>query len=199
MDRLPITRTHRAAMLAVGLGLFFDVYEVFLGAVLAQVLVRQFHLPKTWLPMLLGSGFLGMAIGATSLGRMADRLGRRRAFLMGLWLYSLFSLAGAFSTGPVMLLVARFLAGIGIGAEPPLADAYLGDLLPAKVRGRGTALAYTLGFLGVPCVGFLARASASAAPLGIAGWRWVFALGALGSVVLYPLRRRLPESPRWLA
>ncbi|HWL87025.1 MAG TPA: MFS transporter [Polyangiaceae bacterium] len=198
MDRLPITRTHRLAAFAVGLGLFFDVYEVFLAGILSAVLVRDFHLPKTWLPALLGSGFFGMAIGATLLGRLADRVGRRKAFLLGLWFYSLFSFIGAFSTGPVMLLVTRFLAGIGIGAEPPLADAYLGDLLPAKERGRYTAWAYTLGFLGVPLVGFLGRASASMAPWGIAGWRWMFVIGALGSVILYPLRRRLPESPRWL-
>ncbi|WP_394821353.1 MFS transporter [Pendulispora albinea] len=198
MDRLPITRTHRMLTLAVGLGLFFDVYEVFLAGVLGQVLVREFHLPKTWLPMLLGSGFLGMAIGATLLGRFADRLGRRKAFLVGLWAYSLFSFVGAFSVGPVMLLVTRFLAGIGIGAEPPLADAYLGDLLPAKERGRYIAWAYTVGFLGVPTAGFLAHAMTSVTLLGISGWRWMFVIGALGTLVLYPLRRRLPESPRWL-
>ncbi|WP_394843898.1 MFS transporter [Pendulispora brunnea] len=198
MDRLPITRTHRMATFAVGLGLFFDVYEIFLAGVLSQVLVRDFHMPKDWLPWLLGSGFLGMAIGSSTLGRLADRVGRRRAFLLGLWVYSLFSLAGAFSTGPVMLLVTRFLAGIGIGAEPPLADAYMGDLLPAKERGRYTAWAYTLAFFGVPAVGFLGHGLTPLAPLGIAGWRWMFVLGALGSIILYPLRRRLPESPRWL-
>ena len=198
MDRLPITRTHRMATFAVGLGLFFDVYEIFLASVLSQVLVRDFGMPKNWLPWLLGSGFLGMAIGSITLGRLADRVGRRRAFLLGLWLYSLFSFIGAFSTGPVMLLLTRFLAGIGIGAEPPLADAYMGDLLPAKERGRYTAWAYTLAFLGVPAVGFLGHGLTPLAPLGIAGWRWMFVLGALGSIILYPLRRRLPESPRWL-
>ncbi|WP_394833432.1 MFS transporter [Pendulispora rubella] len=198
MDRLPITRTHRMATFAVGLGLFFDVYEIFLAGVIGQVLVRDFHMPKDWLPALLGSGFLGMAIGSSALGRLADRVGRRRAFLLGLWVYSLFSFIGAFSTGPVMLLATRFLAGIGIGAEPPLADAYMGDLLPAKERGRYTAWAYTLAFFGVPAVGFLGHGLTPLAPLGIAGWRWMFVLGALGSIILYPLRQRLPESPRWL-
>ena len=99
---------------------------------------------------------------------------------------------------PPVLIVARFIAGLGIGAELPLCDAYLGELLPARHRGRYTAMAYTLGFIGVPAVGFLARVLVPLAPLDIAGWRWVFALGSLGGVIIWRLRRRLPESPRWL-
>ena len=98
-----------------------------------------------------------------------------------------------------MLVVTRFFAGVGIGAELPIADSYLSDLLPPRDRGRYIAWAYTLGFLGVPASGFLARGLAPIAPLGIEGWRWMFVVGALGSVVVALLRRSLPESPRWLA
>ncbi|MBO0874207.1 MAG: MFS transporter, partial [Pseudonocardia sp.] len=112
--------------------------------------------------------------------------------------YSAFSLLSACSLNPAMLLITRFFAGIGLGGEPPLADTYLTDLLPARHRGRFIALAYTLAFCGVPMVGFLARAVAEISVFGIAGWRWMFAIGALGSVVAFLLRRALPESPRWL-
>ncbi|WP_258342511.1 MFS transporter [Saccharopolyspora gregorii] len=199
MDRLPLIGTHRKATTAVGLGLFFDMYEIFLTPVLSTALVQEFQLSKAELPLVLASTFLGMFVGTLLLGRLADRIGRRRAFLLSLAVYSLFSLLGAFSTGPWMLAATRFVAGIGIGAEPPLADAYLSDLLPAKRRGRYIAWAYTVAFLGVPAAGFLAHWLVPAAPLGIAGWRWMFALGALGAVVVFLLRRGLPESPRWLA
>ncbi|MEU6129476.1 MFS transporter [Saccharopolyspora sp. NPDC047091] len=199
MDRLPLIGMHRKATTAVGLGLFFDMYEIFLTPVLSTALVQEFQLSKAELPLVLASTFLGMFVGTLLLGRLADRIGRRRAFLLSLAVYSLFSLLGAFSTGPWMLAATRFVAGVGIGAEPPLADAYLSDLLPAKRRGRYIAWAYTVAFLGVPAAGFLAHWLVPAAPLGIAGWRWMFALGALGAVVVFLLRRGLPESPRWLA
>ncbi|MGA8114064.1 MAG: MFS transporter [Actinocatenispora sp.] len=198
MNRLPITRLHRMATLAIGLGLFFDIYEIFLAGVLGSVLGEDFHLGKAQLTLLLASAFLGMFVGALTLGRLADRLGRRRAFLLSLGVYSVFSLLAAFSAGPAMLVVARFLAGLGIGAEPPISDTYLGDLLPPRKRGRYTAWAYTLSFLGVPVAGFLGHWLVPTAPLGISGWRWMFVIGALGAVIVFALRTSLPESPRWL-
>ncbi len=139
-----------------------------------------------------------MFFGATLLGRYADRAGRRTAFLVNLGIYSAFTLLGAFSVDVTMLIVTRFLAGIGIGAELPLVDAYLSELLPARHRGRYTAWAYTLGFVGVPAAGFLARLLVPQRPFGIDGWRWMFVAGSLGAAVVWALRSKLPESPRWL-
>jgi putative MFS transporter len=198
MDRLPITRSHRRATVAVGLGMFFDIYEVFLAGVLSGVLTTEFHLTKAALAPVLASTFIGMFLGALVLGRAADRYGRRGAFLLNLALYSVFSLLGAFSPNAVWLMVTRFFAGLGLGAELPLADAYLSDLLPARRRGRYIAWAYTISFVGVPFVGFLAHSLFEMTVLGLAGWRWIFIIGALGSVVVFFLRRGLPESPRWL-
>jgi MFS transporter, putative metabolite:H+ symporter len=155
MDRLPITRTHRRATIAVGLGLFFEFYEVFLTGVLSGVLIDEFSLTKGELPPVLASTFIGMFLGALLLGRFADRFGRRGAFLLNLGIYAVFSFLGAFSINALWLMGTRFLAGIGLGAEPPLADTYLTDLLPARRRGRFIAWAYTLSFVGVPVVGFL--------------------------------------------
>jgi putative MFS transporter len=198
MNRLPITPLHRSATIVIGLGLFFDIYEVFLAGVLGSVLGHQFHLGTGQMSLLLASSFLGMFLGAQILGRLADRVGRRAGFLLSMSIYSIFSLVGAFSVGPVMLVVSRFFAGLGIGAEPPISDSYLSDLLPPRQRGKYTAWAYTLSFGGVPLAGFLARWLVPTAPLGFAGWRWMFVLGAVGAVIVFGLRTGLPESPRWL-
>jgi putative MFS transporter len=198
MDRLPVTRTHRLATVAVGLGMFFDIYEVFLTPVLSTVLTAQFSLSKAQLAPVLASTFIGMFLGALVMGRQADRIGRRRAFLLNLALYSLFSLLGAFSPNAVWLMGSRFIAGIGLGAELPLADTYLTDLMPARKRGRYLAWAYTVSFVGVPFVGFLAHGLVERTVLGLEGWRWLFIIGSLGAIVVFLLRRGLPESPRWL-
>ncbi|WP_028938523.1 MFS transporter [Pseudonocardia spinosispora] len=198
MDRLPVTRTHRMATVAIGLGMFFDIYEVFITPVLSSVLTKEFALSKAALTPILASTFIGMFLGALVMGRVADRLGRRRAFLLNLGLYSVFSLLGAFSPDPIWLMVTRFIAGIGLGAELPLADTYLTDLLPARKRGRFIAWAYTVSFVGVPFVGFLAHALVDKTVFGVDGWRWIFVIGSLGAIVVFLLRRGLPESPRWL-
>jgi len=199
LDRLPITPMHRRVTAIIGLGLFFDLYEVFLAGTLAVVLKQQFRLSGTGLTLLLSSVFLGMFLGAILIGRISDRIGRRPAFLLSMSVYSVFTLAAAFSPGAGALVASRFLAGVGIGAEPPVSDAYLGDMLPARYRGRYTAWAYTAAFLGVPAAGFGGHWLVGREPLGFDGWRWLFLLGAMGAVIMFFLRRRLPESPRWLA
>ena len=198
LNRLPATRTHRHATVIAGIGSFFDLFDIFLAGVLATVLTQQFALDRLWLPAALSSAFVGMFIGATVLGRFADRFGRRTAFLLNLAIYSAFTLVGAFSVSATMLIASRFIAGIGIGAELTLVDAYLSELLPARLRGRYTAWAYTLGFIGVPAAGLLGRILVPRTPFGIDGWRWLFVAGSLGAVIVWFVRRRLPESPRWL-
>src|SRR5882757_4750158 len=198
LDRLPVTRTHLRVVVAVGLGLFFDMYEVFLAGTISSALKAQFGLGGVALSVLLGSAFLGMFLGAAFVARLADRIGRRRMFLLSLTWYSLWSLIAAFSPNAAFLVVCRFLAGIGVGAEYPVSDTYVSDVLPARARGRLAAWAYTCSYLAVPALGFLSLAIADRAPWGFDGWRWLLALGAIGAVLVLVLRRGLPESPRWL-
>ncbi|SDF08351.1 MFS transporter [Pseudonocardia oroxyli] len=199
MDRLPITPRHRFAVVAVGIGMFFDLYEVFLAGTLATVLGKEFGVTGTAQKLVLASAFIGAFLGAITLSRLADRLGRRRAFFLTLGIYSVFSVLAAFSPNVELLILFRFLAGVGIGAELPLCDAYLSDLLPARKRGRMIAWAYTLGFCGVPVAGLLARVITPHTFLGLEGWRWMFLLGGIGAILCWAMRRGLPESPRWLA
>jgi len=198
LNRLPPTRTHRHVTVITGIGSFFDLFDIFLAGVLGTALTQQFQLDRVSLPAALSSAFVGMFLGAMLLGRLADRVGRRAAFLLNLGIYSTFTLVGAFSTNATMLIASRFMAGIGIGAELPLVDTYLSELLPTRVRGRYTAWAYTLGFVGVPAAGLLGRILVPQQPFGIDGWRWLFVAGSLGAVIVWTLRTRLPESPRWL-
>src|SRR4051794_19197267 len=120
LDHLPVGPMHRRVVVAVGLGLFFEIYEIFLSSTISTTLKTQYHLGGTELKLLLASTFLGMFIGSAALGGLADRIGRRRAFLFNLTWFSVWTLIGAFSLNPAMLVATRFLAGLGIGAEYPV-------------------------------------------------------------------------------
>jgi MFS transporter, putative metabolite:H+ symporter len=199
LDHLAVGPMHRKVVVAIGLGLFFEIYEVFLSSTISTTLKTQYDLDGTALKLLLASSFVGMFIGAAALGRLADRIGRRRAFLFNLIWFSLWTLVGAFSPAPWFLVITRFLAGIGVGAEYPVADAYLSDVLPKSHRGRLAAWAYTCSFIAVPALGFLSLALTKHSLFGIDGWRILLVIGSVGAALVLVLRRGLPESPRWLA
>jgi putative MFS transporter len=199
LERLPVSRWHWRLVVLVGIGTFFDLYEVFLGGVLAPVLAKEFDLGTLGKSMVIAAGFAGMFIGANVLSVAADRLGRRRVFILNLLVYSLFSFAAAFSPNIETFLVLRVIAGIGLGAELVLVDTYLAEFIPARSRGRMTAWAYTIGFLGVPLAALLGgKLVARQQLLGIDGWRWLLLFGGLGAVFIMIARTMLPESPRWL-
>jgi putative MFS transporter len=93
----------------------------------------------------------------------------------------------------------RLLAGIGIGVELVTIDTYLAELMPKHLRGRAFVANAAIQFSILPVSAGLAWWLVPQSPFGIAGWRWLVAIGAFGAVAVWFIRRRLPESPRWLA
>lgn len=197
IDRLPLLSLHRKLAIVLGIGTFFDLYDVFLGSLLATVLGQIYHLGALQKAFIISSGFLGMFVGAIVLGIISDYLGRRSMYMVNLLIYSVFSLVAAFSPTYVWVIVLRFFAGLGLGAETPLTDIYLGEMLPRHARGRYTAWSYTLGFFGVPMAGLVGSLVVKMPFLPIDGWRLLLIVGALGAIIVWFLRRDLPESPRW--
>ncbi|MFC7391437.1 MFS transporter [Scopulibacillus cellulosilyticus] len=197
LNSLPLNSMHRKATFIIGAGLFFEFFDLELSGVLSSVISKQFQITGTSLSLLLGSAFFGMFLGAIFLNGMADKIGRKKAFMVNLLIYSVFTFVAAFSPNVAMLVICRFLAGIGIGALPPLCDTYLSELLPTYNRGRIMAWAYTLQFCAFPIEGLLAR---GLVPLhiGMDGWRWLFIIGSLGAIIAWAMQQSLPESPRWL-
>lgn len=143
MDDLPVGALHRFVVWVIGVGLFFDMYEIFLVSTIGSALQHEYGLSRQSadFKLLLASAFIGMFVGAMCLGSLADRIGRRKAFLLTLGWYSAFSLVGAFSVNADMLVACRFLTGIGVGAIYPVADSFLSEILPKDKRGRLAAWA----------------------------------------------------------
>jgi MFS family permease len=149
--------------------------------------------------LLLGAVFAGGAVGAPLFGWFADRNGRRAALQLSLLVLVVSSLAVASSPGVGWMTLFRFVSGLALGGYPPLAAAYLADLLPPQRLGTNMMLCAAFAFLGAPALIFLIRWLTPLAPLGIEGWRWALVVAAAFSTLTATLFFGVPESPRWLA
>ncbi|MEU5462873.1 MFS transporter [Streptomyces althioticus] len=198
LDALPVGRWHRRVLVVVGLGSFFNFFEVALGSLLIPLLPEGWAATSADKSLLIGATFVGELFGALLLSGLADRYGRRRMFQINLISYAVLSVAAACAPDAASLIVLRVLLGVGLGAELALVDTYLTEMMPAARRGRMLASAYAFGMLAVPVAGVLAAGLPSSVA-GVDAWRWLMALAGAGAVSVWLLRRRLPESPRWLA
>ena len=194
-------------MALISLGGFFEFYDLFFTGYIAPGLIRSGILNPTT-PGLFGSTgiagfaaamFSGLFVGTALVSFVADRFGRRSIFTYSLLWYTVASIAMAFQHDVLGLNLWRFLSGIGVGVELVTIDTYLAELVPANLRGRAFAINQTIQFCAVPVVALLAWLLVPRTPFGLDGWRWVVLLAASGAIVVWWIRRRVPESPRWLA
>ncbi len=198
IERLPLGRFHRRFITLVSLGNFFDLYDIFVVAYIGAALQQSHFLTLQQFTAFIASGFFGMFVGTIAFGIGSDRFGRRIVFMTLLLFYSVFTLACAFAPSAAWLIVLRFFAGAGIGAEIIIIDAYVSEIVPSRARGRYVAITQVVGFAAVPVAALLARVLVPTHFL-MAGWRWVVLIGSAGALLTWWFRRHLPESPRWLA
>jgi putative MFS transporter len=197
IERLPLGTFHRRFIALISLGGWFDFYDIYMMAYIGATLQHSGFLSLQQFSNVIAAGFLGMFTGTIIFGMGSDRMGRRSAFVAMLLIYSAFTLAGAFAPSAAWLIVLRFFAGIGIGAELVVIDTYVSEMVPSAKRGRYVAISQMTGFTAVPIVAILVRYLAPTHFL-IDGWRWVMIIGSMGAALAWYFRRRLPESPRWL-
>lgn len=194
LDRLPFTRLHAKLLAGSGVGWALDAMDVGLISFIMAALIHEWNLSDTHASYLASIGFVGMAIGASLGGLLADRIGRRQVFALTLLVYGLATGASALSTGLAMLLALRFLVGLGLGAELPVASTLVSEYAPRRIRGRVVVILesfWAVGWLAAALVGRYV------VPLDN-GWRWALALGAVPAAYAVVVRFGLPESVRFL-
>ncbi|MBE6477443.1 MAG: MFS transporter [Propionibacteriaceae bacterium] len=198
LNRLPFSSEHGKLLVGSGVGWALDAMDVGLISYVMTALAAQWGLSNGQLSWIGSIGFVGMMIGASVGGLLADRLGRRNVFALTLLVYGIATGAAAFSTGVAMLICLRLIVGLGLGAELPVASTLVSEFAPQRIRGRmvvwlesfwalGWILAALLGYFLVPrTIG------------GWPGWRWALLVGIVPTVYALVVRHGLPESVRFL-
>lgn len=193
MARVPFSRWHTRARLVMGSATFFDAFDVLALAFVLPVLKAQWNLAPGQVGWLISIGYLGQFAGALGFGAWAERIGRVRAATVAIALMSAMALACVFASSFPVLLACRFVQGVGVGGEVPVAAAYINEISPTASRGRFFML-YEMVFP----VGMMVTGQVGAWLVPAHGWQAMFLVGAVPGVVIAALVARLPESPRWL-
>jgi putative MFS transporter len=200
LDEARISPLHKKIVGLIAAGYFFDVIDFTIFGSLVPFILQSKFATGPEVGLIGAATIFGMFIGTAGQGQFSDRFGRRFIYQFNLLLFGIFTILGAFAPSVMLLLICRFIAGFGLGAEQPLAFAYAGEYAPKAIRGRVLAIVH---FIGGACVWPIGTALA----LGVGAvatspeyaWRAVWLLIGVGALIVWVFRFSLPESPRYLA
>src|SRR5271168_1969624 len=208
LDEAKISPLHRRVIALIAAGYFCDVIDFTVFGSLVPFIIKSGFGAAADAALIGSATIAGLAIGTAGQGELSDRFGRRFIYQFNLLLFGIFTILGALAPSVALLVVCRFIAGIGLGAEQPLAFAYAGEYAPKRIRGRILAIVH---FIGGACVwpigtglviGFGALTAAYYTDAGQAAdyvWRGVWVLVGVLALIVWIFRFTLPESPRYLA
>jgi SHS family lactate transporter-like MFS transporter len=197
-----LTKSQRAAFTASLLGWTLDAFDFFLLTFVVGQVAADFHVQSRAVLFSLTLTLAARPFGALFFGWLADKYGRKPILQIDVGLYALFALASAFSPNLITLLLLRTLFGFAMGGEWGIGASLALESVPAKSRGVISGLlqeGYALGYLaGALVYWFLYPHFAGWFP-NIHGWRIMFMLGVIPSILIFFIRRHVPESPAWEA
>ena len=195
LDDAKISPLHVKVVALIAAGYFFDVIDlIVLGSLIPDMLASKFGTGPE-LAFVGAATVFGMFIGAAGQGEFSDRWGRKTVYQFNLLVFGVFTILGALAPSVFWLMVCRFIAGLGLGGEQPLAFAYAGEYAPKAIRGRILAIVH---FIGGACVWPIASLFTLFFRDQI-GWRGVWIVIGIGALIVWVFRFALPESPRYLA
>ncbi|MFD7003601.1 MFS transporter [Streptomyces mirabilis] len=203
LDRLPWSRWHWTVVIGLGTVWILDGLEVtIVGNIAGRLSEPGSGLPITSAQVTGTAAALyvaGACVGALFFGRLTDRFGRKKLFMVTLAVYLGATALTAVSFEPWWFFTFRFLTGFGIGGEYAAINSAIDELIPSHYRGRVDLIingSFWLGAIGGSLLSIVALDTALF-PANI-GWRLTFALGVVLGLVILVVRRNVPESPRWL-
>lgn len=194
LERLPYNSWHNKMRAIICTAWFFDAFDSLAIAYVLPALIGAWKLAPAQIGTLIATGFAGQLIGSVVAGWAAEKWGRMNVMIGTLAVFTVMSFACAFAWSFESLLWFRFVQGLGLGGEVPVMAAYVNEFAKAERRGRfsiGMQILFAVGLLAVGLVGVWVVPNL--------GWQWMFIIGAIPALLVFPMRFVLPESPRWLA
>ena len=193
IQRLPIGKFHYTLLWVIGLGWMFDAMDTGLISFILAKMAEDWNMSPTEKGWVVSIGFVGMAIGAVCSGGLADRIGRKTVFAATLVIYSLATAACAFAPNLTWLLVFRFIVGLGLGGQLPVAVTLVSEYIPAQVRGRFIVLLESFWGLGWLCAALVAYFV-----IPKFGWHMAFLMGGIPALYAIVIWFKVPESIPYL-
>jgi putative MFS transporter len=193
LDRLPISSFHRRIMWLIGAGMFFDGFDIYVVATVLGATLKSGFSTMGQNAQFVSFTFFGMMVGSFLTGFLGDRYGRRFTYQANLAVFGLASIVAAFAPSMGVLIFLRFIIGVGLGAENVVGYSTLTEFIPPQARGKWLGGMSVFVVTGLPAAGLVGSLI-----IPRFGWRAMFILGGLGALVVWYLRKALPESPRWL-
>jgi putative MFS transporter len=194
IDKVTLNRALLFIIAVAAAGFLFDSFDIVIVSYALPLIKLEFNLDPKQVGLIGSAALAGMGLGSWMWGWVADRWGRRVVFAATVLMFSVCTGIAGLSMSLGFLVGARFLTGLGLGGMVPIDQALVAEYAPARIRGRVSA---TLPLCWP--IGIFAAAGAGLLIVPHFGWRWLFGLGALPAVLVFFIRRGVPESPRWLA
>lgn len=194
LDRLPMSGFHRRILWLIGIGMFFDGFDIYIASTVLGATVASKFSTLDQNALFVSMTFVGMTIGSLATGFLGDRFGRRFTYQVNLMVFGLASLAAALAPNMAVLIACRFVMGVGLGAENVVGYSTLTEFVPPRARGRMQGIMTVFVVMGLPVSALLGLVL-----VPVATWRVMFVIGGLGAIAVWYVRKALPESPRWLA
>ncbi len=198
MERLPFSSFHRKFIGMVAAGEFVENLMLLGNGLVLAVVAKVLHFsPAVSTFAVPVSFFFGEFVGSIVSGYIADRLGRKTVFLYDLLAFGIGMIIAGFTSSAALIALCVFIAGLGAGGEFPVVDTYTSEMMPGEARGRRVASVYTIAIFGAPVIAVLVYALSHPAP-GPYSYRILFWIMGGAAIIVWIIRFRIPESPRWL-
>ncbi|MGE1062468.1 MFS transporter [Megasphaera paucivorans] len=192
LDRLPISNWHYEILVLIGLGMFIDSFDNYMGGAVLSELIKTGWSTNYLNAVFISTTMAGLFLGSIFAGLAGDHLGRKFAYQLNLLIFGIAAIAATFVTSMTLLIILRGIMGIGLGAELVVGFGTFSEFVPARVRGRWTSFLSLVANCGPP-VALIAAYFI----IPIFTWRAMFLIGGISALIVWMLRHNLPESPRW--
>ncbi len=198
LDEAPLSRFHTRAIFTAGMGFFTDAYDLFIIGTATTLISKEWGLSSSQTGLVNSITLLSAFFGALLFGRIADIIGRKRTYGLEAALMVFGALASAFAPSFIWLLIFRFILGIGVGGDYPMSAVLMTEYSNVKSRGKLVGLVFAMQALGTVTGYIVALALLSANVHPDMAWRIMLGFGAIPAAGVIYLRRKIPESPRYL-